>query len=293
MSPKKRLGRGLNSLLSAATEALPGADEILSLHIDSIVPNRLQPRHEFDEAKMDELVGSITDNGLIQPIVVRRSGDAYEVVAGERRLRAARRAGLETVPALVRNVPDEKMLELAIAENIHREDLNPIDRANAYRKLIDTFNLTQEQAASRLGIDRSSLANTIRLLELAPQVQELVSRGTISFGHARALLGVDDPDHQLALAARVVKQGLSVRQTEAAVDSAKARSTLKSSRKPSTRARSPQLRLLEQTLREALGTRVRVEYAAASGKGKILVDFFSNEEFERIFTQISGSPPPA
>src|SRR5712691_8443507 len=201
---RKALGRGLGALLSAEATAV-ATEEPNEIPIDLIDPSVLQPRSVFDDAKLDELAQSITANGVVQPLLLRRKGARFELIAGERRWRAAQRAGLTKIPAVVRNVSDDKVLELALIENIQREDLNPIEEARAYKKLIDTLGLTQETVAERVGRDRSYVTNYLRLLRLPADLQELLQGGRLSTGHARTLLGVDDQDVQRRVARKIIE----------------------------------------------------------------------------------------
>ena len=210
---RKALGRGLGALLSAEGTAT-ATDDASEIPIDLIDPSSLQPRTVFDDAKLDELARSIIANGVVQPLLLRRKGGRFELVAGERRWRAAQRAGLSKVPAVVRSVPDDKVLELALIENIQREDLNAIEEARAYKNLIETLGLTQETVAERVGRDRSYITNYLRLLRLPSDIQDLVQTERLSMGHARAILGTDEPDIQRRLARKVIEQDLSVRATE-------------------------------------------------------------------------------
>ena len=283
---QRKLGRGLDSLIQ--NSAIVASEEVTLVSVSDISPNTRQPRSDFDQERLTGLAQSITENGLLQPVLLRRTESGFEVVAGERRWRAARLAGLDTIPAVIRDVADEKVLELAIIENIQREDLNPIERGRAYKTLIDDLRLTQDQAAGRLGISRTNLANTIRLLDLPDDIQTLVSRGTITYGHARALLGLPSVEDQLKLAARIVRDDLSVRQTENLV--ARARQTSHPAAKtPPEKPKSPQIRSLENRLRAALGARVAINVSAKKGHGKIVVDFYSDDDFERIFTKMTGA----
>ena len=288
---RKKLGRGLDSLLQDDALA-PTSEEVALINVQDISPNARQPRQDFDEDMLSELSQSILENGVLQPIIVRQAPKGYEVIAGERRWRAAMKAGLDTVPAVIRNVSDEKLLELAIIENIQRQDLNPIERAGAYRALMDEFALTQEQAAARLGIGRVNLANTLRLLDLPTEVQALVSRGTITGGHAKALLALPGPGPIKALADRIVRDDLSVRQTEALVAKQRQGPERRAAAAPA-KGKSPQIRKLEEELRIGLGTRVTIHEGVRKGRGKIIVDFYSHDDFERIFERMTGQPPAA
>jgi ParB family chromosome partitioning protein len=272
---ERKLGRGLDFLIGDGADG--PEDEIRQVEVGAIRPNPFQPRREFDRQALAELESSIRRNGVLQPILLRQVEDGFELVAGERRWRATRNVGLDAIPAIVKTVGDDRMLELALVENLQREDLNAMDRAEAYRRYIETFKLTQEQAAERLGLDRSTIANTMRLLELPEEVRLLVSRGTISMGHARAVLGIAEEEARIALARRIVAEGLPVRAVEQAV---------RHSRQATPRARSTPrespawLAEIEGRIRERLGTRVKVE--ERNGRGKVVIEFFSRDEFDRL-----------
>lgn len=275
------LGRGLSALIPD----LPGGRESpTEVDLDLLTPNAFQPRVQFDEVRLDELAQSIRAHGVIQPIIVRRRGRTYEIIAGERRWRAAQRAGLLRVPVIVRDVPDEKLLEVALIENIQREDLNPIDEAQAYRRLSDEFHLTQDDIAAAVGKDRSSIANYLRLLKLPEEVREDVARGALSMGHARAVLGLEHAEQQVRAAREVVDKGLSVRQTEALVRRVAA----------GPAARAPRVgevadvhtRQAEEKLRFALGTRVRIVRKGAGGR--IEIEFVSEDELHRLYEQLTA-----
>src|SRR4028119_1518470 len=213
---RKVLGRGLSALLSETPAT--ANEELREVDIDLIEPNNVQPRTRFDETQLEELAQSIKTNGVVQPILVRKTdGGRYQIVAGERRWRAAQRAGLQRIPSVIRDVPDDKMLELALIENIQRQELNAIEEAYAYKRLIETFNLTQETVAQRVGRDRTFVTNYLRLLRLPEDIQLLVEENKLSMGHARALLGVDEPEIQRKLAKEIIDKGISVRQTERTV----------------------------------------------------------------------------
>ena len=274
------LGRGLSALIPDAP--LTSAPE-RSLEIDSdlLRPNRFQPRVTMDDERIDELARSIRSNGIIQPIVVRVVDGGYEIVAGERRWRASQRAGLLKVPVVVRDIPDERLLSVALIENIQREDLNPIEEAHAYRRLTDEFHLTQEQIAEAVGKDRSSIANYVRLLKLPQEVRANVGSGTLSMGHARAILGLPDESAQLRIGRDVVSKRLSVRETEALV-------------KKATQPESPRdasekdvhTRAAEDRLRFSLGTRVCIERRGKGGR--IEIEFTSEEELQRLYEHLTN-----
>jgi ParB family transcriptional regulator, chromosome partitioning protein len=273
------LGRGLSALIPDAP-ASPAQDRSLDVDIDLLRPNKFQPRTQMDDGRIEELAQSIRSNGVIQPIVVRKSESGYEIVAGERRWRASQRAGLLKVPVVVRDIPDERLLAAALIENIQREDLNPIEEAHAYRRLSDEFGLTQEQIAESVGKDRSSVANYVRLLRLPPEVRDHVGGRTLSMGHARALLSLPDAESQLRAGREIVQKGLSVRDTEALVK----RAVDPAPEKPDV-PKDVHTRAAEERLRFALGTRVRI---ARKGKGgRIEIDFSDENELHRIYEQLT------
>lgn len=277
---RKALGRGLGALLSS-DRTIDLGPEPAEVDIDSIVPGPMQPRTHFDQASLESLAESIKSHGVVQPLLVRRRDDRFELVAGERRWRAARLAGLTRVPVIVREVPDESLLEVALIENIQREDLNPIEEAQAYRKLIETVGLTQEALATRIGRDRSYITNYLRLLRLPEDLQQLLKEGRLSTGHARTLLAVSHPDQQRRLARQVIDGGLSVRATELMVhrmlEAKPARNAA-----GSHRAVDPNVRAAETKLRRALGTQVKI-LVSEQGRGKIEISFFDNRDLDRIY----------
>lgn len=290
--PKPRgggLGRGLGALLpsgppkdapQADAEAFDPADRILHLDTRTIKPNPMQPRVVFNEEQLEELAASIKRDGVQEPVIVRQTGDGYELVSGERRVRASRMAGLDTVPAVCREVSDRDLLRLGLIENIQREDLNPIETARAYRKLSDEFGWTQEVLSEEVGKKRATVANTLRLLNLPEEVQDRVSDGSLSMGHARALLALDDPDAICEACRKVIREGLSVRQTEQLAAAAKA------PRKPTAPApKDPNIVHLEDELRRTLGTKVAVKHAN-SGGGKIEIEYFNLDELDRILAHL-------
>jgi ParB family transcriptional regulator, chromosome partitioning protein len=258
--------------------------------VNAITPNPRQPRRTFDDDALDELAASITEVGLLQPVVVRSlGGGRYELVMGERRWRACQRAGLEYIPAIVRETPDNDMLRDALLENLHRQQLDPLEEAAAYQQLLDDFGATHEQLAQKVGRSRPHISNTLRLLNLPPAVQKRVAAGVISAGHARALLSLDDPQAQDRLAQRIVAEGLSVRAVEEIVavgDDAPAKTPRRQS---SNRPVAPALRHLADRLSDLFETRVKVELGR--NKGKIVVEFASIDDLERIVKAMSADPP--
>ena len=276
------LGRGLSALIPDAPAPPVAAERTLDVDIDLLRPNRAQPRAGMDDARIEELARSIKANGVIQPIVVRKADQGYEIIAGERRWRASQRAGLLKVPVVVRDVPDDRLLAVALIENVQREDLNPIEEAQAYRRLADEYKLTQDQIAESVGKDRSTVANTMRLLKLPREVQENVGAGSLSMGHARALLSLPDEAAQLTLSREIVSRNLSVRETEGMV---------KKAIEPGKPRQEPQkdvhTRAAEEKLRFALGTRVRIVRKGRAGR--IEVDFSSEEELQRLYELLTDS----
>jgi ParB family chromosome partitioning protein len=245
----------------------------------------MQPRTHFDETSLESLADSIRSHGIVQPLLVRRVGDGYELVAGERRWRAAKLAGIPRVPVIVKDVPDESLLEIALIENIQRENLNPIEEAQAYKKLIETVGLTQEALASRVGRDRSYITNYLRLLKLTDDIQQLVKEGRLSTGHARAILALSHSDLQRRIARQIIDGGLSVRATEQLVQKA---SENKPARRPPPPI-DPNIKAAETKLRRALGTQVKI-LQAADGKGKLEISFFNTQDLDRIYNLLV---PPA
>jgi ParB family transcriptional regulator, chromosome partitioning protein len=274
------LGRGLSALIPDAPAAAVPAERSLDVDTDLLRPNKFQPRTHVDEGRIEDLTRSIKANGIIQPIIVRRVEHGYEIIAGERRWRAAQRAGLLKVPVVVRDIADDKLLAVALIENIQREDLNPIEEAHAYRRLADEFHLTQEQIAESVGKDRSSVANFLRLLKLPQEVRSNLGSGTLSMGHARALLGLTDESAQLRVAREVVAKSLSVRETEAIVKKAAQPAPPKPEAERDVHARAA-----EERLRFSLGTRARI---VRKGKGgRIEIDFASEDELQRLFEYLT------
>jgi len=286
---KRRLGKGLGALLPEVDPLRTGAAEgVQSLRLSDIRPNPHQPRQEFDPERLQELADSMREHGVVQPVLVRRSSAGYyELVAGERRWRAAQIAGLSHIPAIVRDLDDEAAMEIALIENLQREDLNPIDEANAYRLLLDKFGLTQEQLAAKIGKSRPQIANTLRLLSLEPEIREMLQAGRLSVGHAKALLGLAGGEERVQFARRVTQEGLTVRQVEAAIRerTASAQGGKGAGRGPRS-AGDPIVRDLEARLERALGTRVRIKGRGV--KGRIEIDYYDRDDLDRILDAILG-----
>lgn len=292
MERRSGLGKGLGALIpgdltGAREDGTGGVQEVPISHIE---PNRYQPRQSFDEEALTGLTASIRELGVLQPVLVRRiDGDRFELVAGERRWRAAKRAGLQFIPVVVREVTDALSLQQALVENLHREDLNPIEEAAACQQLIEDFELTQEEVAQRVGRSRSAVANLLRLFQLPPQVQKLVAEGKLSSGHAKALLSTPDRDFQELLAQRIAKDTLTVRDTEEAVrkhnEGPKAADGSDGSSPRTPKLRPPGLLELEDLLSRQLDTRVRVDMGPK--RGKVLIEFADLEDLERIYRAMS------
>ncbi len=272
---KRGLGRGLGALIPGAAADGEGGP-VADLEVGLIAPNPFQPRRAIDGAEFDELVASVRRHGILQPIIVRRASSGYEIVMGERRWRAAQAAGLTRIPAVVRTVTDREMLELALIENLRREDLSPIERASAYRRLGEEFHLTQEQIAQVVGGSRPSIANTLRLLELPAEVQAAIAQGRLTEGHGRTLLGLADPRLLMTVWRQVEERGLSVRETEELV---KARSR-RVSRETSGRRKDPLLSDLEAQVRERYAT--SAEIVPNGKKGTIQLHYYSQDDLERL-----------
>jgi ParB family chromosome partitioning protein len=296
--PRKALGKGLSALLPSrgpagptSAAAAPAPTTIAAkpgtLPLGLIQPNPMQPRTSFNSDGLEELAASIRANGIIQPIIVRRMGDSYQIVAGERRWRAARIAELEEVPVVVQDVADRAMLEVALIENIQREDLNPIETAHAFERLGRDLGLSQEEIGRRTGKDRTSIANIVRLLKLPKEVQLLVAERRLSMGHARAILGLATADEQIQLAEKTVALGLSVRQVETQVQemTADRGKPPAGSRKES--AQDPNVRAAADELERALGTRVRI-VELSEQRGRIEIEYYSQADLDRLYQQIVG-----
>lgn len=271
---RSALGKGLDALIPDLKIEREGIREI---EIERIRPNPYQPRTSFNPERLKELVASIKEKGVVQPVIVRPREEGYELVAGERRLRAAREAGLDRIPVVIKEVVESEMLEIALIENIQRQELNPVEEAEAYQQLVSRFGLTQEDLARKVGKDRSSVANSLRLLRLPGQVQDLMRKGDLSAGHARAILALESPIQQIESAERVVRYGLSVRETEALVNRIK-RGVSRKISIPSRKDAA--IGACEERLMKALGTKVRIE--PGRKKGEIIIEYYSQDDLERI-----------
>lgn len=291
MAAKKKntgLGKGLEALFGEVepekskdkenNEEIGDGTKLIS--IDNIKPNANQPRKSFNAESLEDLANSIAEHGVIQPVIVRKAGKAFEIVAGERRWRASRQAGLKEIPCLVRELSEEELALFAIIENMQREDLNPVEEAEGLERMISSFGLTQEQVSKSVGKSRPYISNSLRLLKLPKEARELLSTGQISNGHARALLSLEDAEKQVELAKKIVKDGLSVRTVEAIV-SGKAD---KPRPKPRKIVKSPDVMQVEEDLKKSLGTRVNLKQAGK--KGKIEIEYYSREELERLIDML-------
>lgn len=275
---RKALGRGLNALF---TQASPLQHDLMDLDIDRIDPADEQPRGVFKEDKLEELAQSIRQNGIIQPLVVRRSGERFQLIAGERRWRAAQKAGLRSVPCIVKEVSEENVLELSLVENIQREELNPIEEANAFKNLLEKRDLTQEEVARRVGKDRSSIANVLRLLKLPPEVQQMVEEGQLSMGHARAILSIDSAEQQIAVAREIISRTLSVRETERLVKKGPRISASQTRSKVSNHTEAPNILAAEAKLSRRLEAPVKIKLSRTGGV--VEIRFSSSDDLARLF----------
>lgn len=279
---KRVLGKGLKALIP---DDLPMKSESrggVQLKLSEIIPGRFQPREVFDPDKLKELMLSIKEKGVIQPVIVRPKGDGYELIAGERRLRAAKELGIGQIPAIIKDVKDDEALEIALIENIQRDSLNPIEEAKAYQRLSEEFSLTQEQISEKVGRDRASVSNTLRLLRLPEKIKEEIYLGRISMGHAKAILMLDSEQAQLELCLKIIKRGLSVREAEYFVK----RKIVGRSHPARPRRHAAEIRAIEEELQKILGTKVTVLHQTK--RGRILIDYYSNDDLERLLNFLRG-----
>lgn len=282
MNNKKGLGKGLGALLTDNNSN--DESSVKELKINEIEPNNNQPRKKFDDEKLKTLSESIMQHGIVQPIIVRKDGNIYRIVAGERRWRAARLAGLKTVPVVIKELTNKQVMEIALIENIQREDLNPIEEAEAFDRLLNEYNMTQEELSNSIGKSRSAIANTIRLLGLNEKVKEHLINGEITSGHARALLSINEEDLQIEVCKEVIEKNLSVRETESLV-----KKNLKEKNKVKIRRenRNEEIIKIEEDLKNIFGTKVKL--LDKNNKGKILIEYYSNDDLERILEVINES----
>lgn len=282
---KKALGRGLEALLPVGSDRqVPERHGVIHVSLEHILPNRYQPRRDFPEVELNKLAESVKQAGLLQPVVVRRKGDGfYELIAGERRWRAAKLAGLESIPAIVKNCSDEHTMVLALVENLQRQDLNPMETSKAYHRMLQEFGMTQEHIAQWVGKDRSSVANVARLVNLPFEIHDLVQSGKISSGHAKVILGLKRPEEQVRLARRIVERQLSVRGAEMVVES-----QVRHKRRPARGLSDRPYRDLEEKVQKLLGTKVTIKQKRRRG-GEIVIHFFSQSELDRIIEVVLSS----
>lgn len=277
--PAKSLGKGLEALIPQVNDPSAASADVAEIMVDDISVNPQQPRQDFNSEALEELAASINENGIVQPITVRQKNGKYELIAGERRLRAVKLINIRSIPAYVMSVDDERMLQLALIENIQREDLNPIDIAHAYEDLIETHGLTHGEVADRVGKDRSTVANSLRLLTLPPEIKDSLRKGEVSQGHARALLALKDVNKIKSLFRKLMKKGLSVRQVEEIIKRSDNIRQQSSSAK-SKSLKSPQLKAIESNLMMKLGTKVKIR--EKSSGGELIVEYYSDEDLDRL-----------
>ncbi|GAB2717150.1 ParB/RepB/Spo0J family partition protein [Paenibacillus thermoaerophilus] len=283
----KRLGRGLDALIPALS--INEDDKVIEISLNQLRPNPYQPRKTFHEESIQELAASIKEHGVIQPIIVRSVVKGYEIIAGERRFRASQLAGKATIPAVVRSFSDEQVMEIALIENVQREDLNALEVALAYQGLIDHFNLTQEELSIKVGKSRSHIANFLRLLQLPDTIKQYVSRGTLSMGHARAIVGIKNEKEQLRLAEQAIREQWSVRELEQAIqnlDASNNKQPAKAAQKASKEKTNPYIADLEEQLRNRFRTTVKIK--DDKNKGKIEILYYSKEDLERLLELLQG-----
>ena len=287
---RQPLGRGLSALLGDTPGAAAKTEvSVNEVDIDLIDPNPEQPRTRFLESALDELAQSIKSNGIVQPIVVRRNGDRYQIVAGERRWRAAQKAGLRRVPVTLKEISDEKLLEVALIENIQRQELNVVEEARAYRKLLDNIGFTQEELSERVGKDRSMISTALRLLKLPEQVLEFVENEMLTPGHARTLLVSNDSARQIEVAKAIVDFNLTVREAERMIKKKESFTTANTDDKAVTAVKDPNVRAAETKLMRALGTNVKISPSKKDGEGKIEIEYYSSTDLDRLYERLINS----
>jgi len=278
---RKGLGRGLDALLSPADAPDSSRDSVIEVKINDVEPNTGQPRKVFDKERLQALAESIKEHGVVQPIIVKQEGSRYVIVAGERRWRAAKLAGLKTIPVVVRDLTSRQAMEIALIENLQREDLNPIEEAEAYRKLIDEYNMTQDEVSRIVGKSRAAIANSVRLLTLAKEIQEMLIDGRLTSGHARTLVAIEDKERQKELAELIARKGLNVREAErlAAQEGKKT-----SEKKPLQAEVDYETAHLVENLRSIFGTKIDLQ--RGKDKGRIVIEYYSKDEFDRIIEML-------
>lgn len=274
---KKGLGKGLDALISSTNTLEESKNNVLELKINDVEPNHEQPRKVFDQEKLEILAESIKEHGVVQPIIVKKDGQRYIIVAGERRWRASKIAGLKTIPVVIKDLTYREVMEIALIENLQREDLNPIEEAEAYQKLMDEFNLTQEEVAKIAGKSRAAVANSIRLLNLSQDIKNMILDRKLTSGHARTLITINDPNKQIELANKIVENNLNVRETELLASQEEKKNNTP---KKLNIKKQAVVSDLEEKLREVYGT--KIDFIRGKEKGKIVLEYYSNDEFERI-----------
>lgn len=297
---RKPLGRGLSALLGESSETAHAALQETAvaapareIDLTLIAPNPEQPRTRFEDKALNDLANSIAANGIVQPIVVRSTGEnSYQIVAGERRWRAAQRAGLKKVPVVFKEIGDDKVLEIALIENIQRQDLNPIEEANAYRKLIDSIGLTQEQVSERVGRERSLIATSLRLLKLPTEVQKLVEEGKLSAGHGRALLLAEDKTVQIRIARTIIEKQVSVREAERMIKREISKKDITVVSKAVMASKDPNLKAAETKMMRSLGTSVKIRPATDGKTGKIEIEYYSIDDLDRLYNLLTAVKDP-
>lgn len=276
---RKGLGKGLEALISSANALEEAKNSVVEIKINDIDPNSQQPRKIFDQERLGALADSIREHGVVQPIIVRSEGSRYAIVAGERRWRAAKLAGLKTIPAIVKDLSSREVMEIALIENLQREDLNPVEEAEAYQKLIDEYSLTQEEVAKIVGKSRTAIANSVRLLSLPKEIKEMIVDGRLTSGHARTLITITDKEKQKILANRIIEKGLNVREAER-LASLEGKKQKKDKKQKTVDKLTAEMNNLEEKLRSAYGTKVSIY--RSKEKGRITFEYYSNEDFDRI-----------
>ncbi|MEQ8191398.1 MAG: ParB/RepB/Spo0J family partition protein [Candidatus Eremiobacterota bacterium] len=280
---KKGLGKGLGAIFSQVDITSSEEEGIAQINIDEITPNPYQPRKDFDEEELQNLANSIKEHGLIQPVVVVKEGDLYNLVVGERRLRAAQKAGLSEIPALIKKKEEVRLLEMAIVENIQRENLNPLEEAEAFGQLAEEFDLTQEQLAVKVGKNRSTVANILRLLHLPAEIKECLRKGLISSGHARAILMLDRKDAQILFCEKIIKEGLSVRQAEELAG----KNDREKKKKISKVYKTVEVMDIQENLQKVFGTKVEIKHREKVNKGKIEISYYSLDDLNRLLDMMA------
>ncbi len=290
MSEKRGLGRGLSALIPSLPEEsrtvspMMSGRAVVQVEVTKVIPNPRQPRKVFDDERLSELSDSIKEQGITSPILVRKRGDVFEIIAGERRFRAAKKAGMDMVPVIIKDYSDEQSLEIAIVENLQREDLNPIEESYAYKALSVEFKLTHEQIAKKVGKNRATVTNSIRLLELPEEIISMISAGQISAGHARPLIGLEDKELQISIAQEIVTNNLSVRDVEVLLTTLSASGKTEKAKNTQNKSMDVILKDVQERLTDRLGT--KVDLKGSSAKGQIVIHYFSQEDLERIIEQV-------